>query len=69
MAQRKDDKDDVEEVEPEDKSLQRCETAAGTPAWRYGKDGYPYGYDTPEQEETAKQQARDYGKSMDELKK
>ena len=47
--------------------LEPCVTAAGMPAWRWGSDGYPYGYDSPAQEEVAQQQARDNGRSMAEL--
>ena len=53
---------------PSDEGLQRCTTAAGMPAWRWGADGYPYGYDSPEQEAVAQQQARDNGRSLAELK-
>jgi hypothetical protein len=53
-----------------DTGLQSCLTEAGQPAWRWGPQGYAYGYDpeghgTPE--DVAKQQALDWGQSMDEV--
>lgn len=62
MAQRraKEPKSPAPDLEP-------CYTAAGMPAWRWGPEGYPYGYDSLAQEEVARQQARDNGRSMAEL--
>ena len=54
--------------ESEEPGLEHCETAAGMPAWRWGHDGYAYGYDSPEQEAVAKQQAMDNGRSMTALR-
>ena len=63
MAQRraKEPKSPAPDLEP-------CYTAAGMPAWRCGPEGYPYGYDSPDQEKVAKQQAMDNGVSMAALK-
>ena len=63
MAQRR-----AKESESPALDIEPCFTAAGMPAWRWGSEGYPYGYDSPAQEAVAKQQARDNGRSLAELK-
>jgi hypothetical protein len=68
MAQRRRERE--EDDAPSEPGLERCETAAGQPAWRWGPDGYPYGYDPDgvgTLEAVAKQQAEDYGRSWKEL--